>query len=343
MSASNSLIYLRDTIFGEFLDRREGLTEIAVNRPNQIYTKEKGIWIPHDVDLSYQDCADLLQPLSNYSNNYIGDDNPILSATLHTGERVQAILPPVCLDGHISITIRKPSDVFISHEDFVKQGFYSRLNHPERYEAPRNKLIELYNEKRFEEFIPECFRQGKTVVFNAGTGAGKTTFANSVLYYIDHHLRILFIEDTDEAKPRFHDNHVKMFYPSEGGENAVITPAKLLRGCFRMNGDRILMTEVRGAETWDFLKASSSGHRGNATTVHEDTIEDTIIGMVTRCYMNPECKQLPYNVILRKVLNNIDVIMSMEYIDKENLRFASGLYFKDLHMEEYWQRLREVR
>ncbi len=135
MSASNSLIYLRDSIFGEFLDRREGLTEIAVNRPNQIYTKEKGIWIPHDVDLSYQDCADLLQPLSNYSNNYIGDDSPILSATLHTGERVQAILPPVCLDGHISITIRKPSDVFISHEDFVKQGFYSRLNHPEQYEG----------------------------------------------------------------------------------------------------------------------------------------------------------------------------------------------------------------
>ncbi|MVA04219.1 P-type DNA transfer ATPase VirB11, partial [Shigella flexneri] len=125
------------------------------------------------------------------------------------------------------------------------------------------------------------------IVFCGGTGSGKTTFANACLEYIPHHLRCISIEDTDEAKFRFHKNHVKLYYPAEG-ESKVITSASLLRSCFRMNPDRILMTEIRGAEAWDFLKASSSGHAGNITTVHESSPESAVLGIVQRCYMNPE-------------------------------------------------------
>lgn len=96
--------------------------------------------------------------------------------------------------------------------------------------------------------------KGKTMVFCAGTGAGKTTFANACLQYIPHHLRCISIEDTDEAKFRFHKNHVKLYYPSEG-ESSTVSSASLLRSGFRMNPDRILMTEVRGAETGIFSKA----------------------------------------------------------------------------------------
>jgi type IV secretion system protein VirB11 len=108
-----------------------------------------------------------------------------------------------------------------------------------------------------------------------------------------------------------------------------------------MNPDRILMTEVRGAEAWDFLKGSSSGHAGNLTTVHESTPEDAVLGLVQRCYMNPECQNLPYNIILRRVLSNVDVIMSIKYIDEEDRRFASGIYYRDIHFQEYFEKLKE--
>ncbi|MGC0170516.1 ATPase, T2SS/T4P/T4SS family, partial [Enterobacter cloacae complex sp. 2025EL-00063] len=239
-----------------------------------------------------------------------------------------------------SITIRKPSSVFIDHDTFVKQGFYSRLNQGGKFRDKEDELSSMFKDNCFEQFVPECLVKGKTMVFCAGTGAGKTTFANACLQYIPHHLRCISIEDTDEAKFRFHKNHVKLYYPSEG-ESSTVSSASLLRSGFRMNPDRILMTEVRGAEAWDFLKGSSSGHAGNLTTVHESTPEDAVLGLVQRCYMNPECQNLPYNIILRRVLSNVDVIMSIKYIDEEDNRFASGIYYRDIHFQEYFEKLKE--
>ncbi len=80
----------------------------------------------------------------------------------------------------------------------------------------------MFKDNCFEQFVPECLVKGKTMVFCAGTGAGKTTFANACLEYIPHHLRCISIEDTDEAKFRFHKNHVKLYYPSEGESSTVI-------------------------------------------------------------------------------------------------------------------------
>ncbi|POJ62799.1 hypothetical protein C1677_24380 [Klebsiella pneumoniae] len=209
-----------------------------------------------------------------------------------------------------------------------------------KFRDKEDELSSMFKDNCFEQFVPECLVKGKTMVFCAGTGAGKTTFANACLQYIPHHLRCISIEDTDEAKFRFHKNHVKLYYPSEG-ESSTVSSASLLRSGFRMNPDRILMTEVRGAEAWDFLKGSSSGHAGNLTTVHESTPEDAVLGLVQRCYMNPECQNLPYNIILRRVLSNVDVIMSIKYIDEEDNRFASGIYYRDIHFQEYFEKLKE--
>ncbi|MCZ8812483.1 P-type DNA transfer ATPase VirB11 [Escherichia albertii] len=328
-------------IFGHWLNDIEGLTEIAINRPNELFIKVKGKWIKEEIKLSYETCESFASVLSDYhGGGSVTPETPILSATLPHGERVQVVIPPVCERGKISITIRKPSTVFIDHAEFVKQGFYSRLNTPIKDRQEDTTLVDLFNNNRIDEFIPECLRQGKTIVFCAGTGAGKTTFANACLFYIPHHLRCGAIEDTDEARFRFHENHVKLFYPAEG-EDSYITPALLLRSLYRMNPDRILMTEIRGGEAWDFLKGLSSGHAGGLTTVHEKTPEDAITGIIERCQQNKECNNLPYNALLRKVLNNIDVIMSIRYLDEEDTRFASEIYFKDVHRDEYLKRLKE--
>ncbi|CAH0299536.1 Type IV secretion system protein PtlH [Erwinia aphidicola] len=327
--------------FHQWLNDVEGLTEVAVNRPDELFIKVKGKWQQQDLKMSFSDCLSFAGAISDFHDGgSVTPEYPLRSATLPLGERVQIVMPPATEKETVSITIRKPSSVFISHEDFVRQGFYTRLNQTGVAEKKDDILSKIFKENRFHEFIPEGLRQGKTMVFCAGTGAGKTTFANACLEYIPHYLRILTIEDTDEAKLRFHNNHVKLYYPSEG-ESTSVSSASLLRSGFRMNGDRILMTEVRGAEAWDFLKGSSSGHAGNLTTVHEGTPEDAVLGLVQRCYMNPECQNLPYNIVLRRVLSNVDIIMSMKYIDEEDSRFASGIYYRELHFEEYFRKLKE--
>lgn len=327
--------------FDQWLNNVEGLTEIAVNRPGELFVKVRGKWQQNETNMSFRDCMSFAGAISDYHDGgSVTPEYPLRSATLPLGERVQIVIPPATERETVSITIRKPSSVFIDHETFVKQGFYSRLNQGVDVRNKEDELSLMFKENRFERFIPECLRKGKTMVFCAGTGAGKTTFANACLEYIPNYLRIITIEDTDEAKLRFHKNHVKLYYPSEG-ESTVVSSASLLRSGFRMNGDRILMTEVRGAEAWDFLKGSSSGHAGNLTTVHEKTPEDAVLGLVQRCYMNPECQNLPYNIILRRVLSNIDVIMSIQYIDGEDFRFASGIYYRDIHFQEYFEKLKE--
>lgn len=324
--------------FAEYLNGIEGLTEIAVNEPNKLFLKVKGRWKKRDTKMSFNDCLSFAATLADYHQDSIGEIKPILSATLPLGERVQVVIPPASEKNKVSITIRKPSNVFITHEDIVSSGFYSRVGQSFNAANASSDLVELYRSGNFAEFIPECLRQGKTMVFCGGTGSGKTTFSNAVMFYIPHHLRLISIEDTDETRFRFHENHVKLYYPSEA-EKSVITSALLLRACLRMNPDRILMTEIRGAETWDFLKASSSGHSGGLSTVHEESPEDAVLGMVTRCYQNAECNNLPFNALVRKVLNNIDVIMSIKYLDECDNRFARDIYFKDIHQADYLSRL----
>ncbi|MFV1309869.1 ATPase, T2SS/T4P/T4SS family, partial [Klebsiella pneumoniae] len=150
---------------------------------------------------------------ADFCSDSVSETKPILSATLPTGERVQVVLPPATEQDTISITIRKPSDIFISHEMFVEQGFYSKLDTQAGniISPATKKLTDLYNSGDIETFIPECLKQGKTIAFCGGTGSGKTTFGNSLLEYIPHHLRVISIEDTPEVKLRFHDNQVRLF------------------------------------------------------------------------------------------------------------------------------------
>jgi len=338
MSGHHYVRTLIDTHFSEDLNKITGLTEIAINRPNEKWLKIHGKWERREIDFSFDNAMSIMNSLSDYHDGTsVQKDNSILSATLPTGERVQALAPPITQKDTVAIAIRKPTDFFIPHTQFVDQGFYSRIEKKEA-QPKNNSLVKLYESGNIAEFIPECIRQGKTMVFSGGTGSGKTTFSNAALEYIPHHLRCISIEDTDETKFRFHKNHVKLFYPAENKDSPV-TAGSLIRSCYRLNPDRILMTEIRGGEAWDFMKATSSGHAGGMTTVHEDSPENAILGIVERCYQNPECGNLPFESLLRKVVNNIDVVMSIKYLDELDSRFVTGVYFKDVDREKMIRKL----
>lgn len=324
--------HYRDTLFGRFL-AMEGLTEVAVNRPGQVFTKIYGEWQEHEADISLEQCETFASVLATDNDDNIDDLKPILSATLGSGERCQIVMPPACERGTVSITIRKPSYIQIPHQSYIDNGFYDLLTGEENVVSHDEELLALFNDRAYPEFMEKAVEYGKTTVFGGGTGSGKTTFEKTLLDYIPTGLRLVSIEDNPEIKFSKHRNYVHLYYNAEAPEGAIVTPASLLRANFRMNPDRILLTEVRGAETWDFMKAQSSGHEGGMTSLHAPNPMAVIDGIIERCYQNPECRNLPYGVMLRKVLNNIDVIACMTA--HGNWRRLTDLYFKPVHRELY--------
>lgn len=333
-----SLDYYKRQFFGDYLNI-EGLTEIAVNRPGEIWCQVDGIWYSHDIDITYEHCYRFAATLANYNADTISDIKPLLSATLESGERVQIVLPPACERETISITLRKPSTRQIPHEAYKKRGFYDQVEGKEKCPHHDERLTALFNEKRIADFIEMAVKLGKTIIFAGATGSGKTTYMKTLIEYIPAHLRLLTIEDNPEVKFFKHKNYVHLFYPSESGNdgNAIVTPASLLKSTFRMKPDRILLTEVRGGETWDFYKVVSSGHGGSMTSLHAGSADEAIEGLIERCYQNRECQNLTYDVLLRKILGSTDIICC---VSAEGVTRRMGeIYYRPLHREHYLRRL----
>lgn len=340
MTATNiSLDRYKQRFFGEFLEL-PGLTEIAVNRPDELFTKIDGVWTQHAVSLSYDDCYNFARCLAKHHNDNIEDIKPGLSATLESGERCQLVVPPACERGTVSVTIRKPSRVQIPHQSYIDAGFYNRVTGSEQTETHDAELIELYNTKNIPLFMEKCVEYGKTIAVAGETSTGKTTYMKMLIGYIPLDLRITTIEDNPEITFFKHKNYVHLFYPSESSDEkgSIVTPASLLRWNYRMNPDRILLTEVRGAEAWDFLKITGSGHEGSMTSIHAGSAMEAIDGFITRCYENPQCAQLPYAFMLRKVLDSLDVIVSIDL--DGNIRRMNDIYFRPVHRKEYFEAMK---
>lgn len=328
MVSNISLDRLQKRLFGDFL-ALDGLTEIAVNRPGELFTKIRGQWEKRSVPISLGDCSTFATALANFQKDHIDDTSPVLSATLESGERCQIVMPPACERETISITIRKPSRIQIPHESYISDGFYQRVTGSETTTSYDAELLQLFNAKNIPRFMEKCAEYGKTMLIVGETGSGKTTYMKTIIGYIPLHLRLTTIEDNPEIHFYGHENYVHLFYPADAGEKAIVTPASLVRANYRMNPDRILLAEIRGGEAWDCLKIIGSGHEGLISSLHAGSPEEAITGLVERCYQNRECQNMPYSVLLRKVLNSIDVIASIDV--NGNVRRMGDIYFKPVH------------
>lgn len=332
MPISNiSLNQHKKSMFGDYLSL-DGLTEIAVNRPDELFTKTFGVWERHDVPLSLGRCQTFATALANYQGDHIDDTSPILSATLESGERCQVVMSPACERGTVSITLRKPSLVEIPHSAYIEKGFYQKVM--DRVPATRcdDALLAIYHAGDVPRFMEKCVEFGKTIVVVGETGSGKTTYMKMLIGYIPTHLRLITIEDNPEIKFHHHENYVHLFYPADAGDKAIVTPASLVRANYRMNPDRILLAEIRGGEAWDCLKIIGSGHEGLITSEHAGSPLEAITGLVERCYQNTECQNIPYSLLLRKVLDSIDVIASIDI--EGDVRTMGDIYFKPVHRAE---------
>lgn len=332
MSAENlSLNFMKNQLFGNFLVL-DGLTEIAINRPGEIHTKINEQWQMHGSTVTLRQCHAFAKALASWNDDNIDDTSPILSATLESGERVQAIIPPACERNTVSITLRNPSFEQKTHQSYINAGFYNRVAGKERAESKDEELSRYYSTGNIPGFIEKAVEYGRTIFIVGETGSGKTTYMKTLLHYIPQHLRLTTIEDNPEIRFYRHTNYVHLFYPADAGADAIVTPGRLIRANYRMNPDRILLAEIRGHEAWDALKIIGSGHEGLITSMHAGSPEECIEGIIDRCYEHPDCKNIPFNVLLRKVLKSVDIIVSVNI--EGDIRRMGETYFKPLHLEK---------
>lgn len=274
-AAENSPYYFLDRALDPlrpFLTDPE-VVEISVNRPGQVYIERLGAAAMehhHIPELTAAEIENIGERVAGATHQFISRINPILSAALPTGERIQIVLPPAAADGG-AISIRKQVTSDLTLEQYRDNGSLEKvsvavggLSETER------ELIELLRTERIYEFIRTAVRKRVSILISGGTSTGKTTFLNSCLKTVDEFERILTLEDTRELFPP-QKNAVHLLASRGDQGTAHVTIQSLLEASLRMRPDRLFVGEIRGAEAFAFLRAINTGHPGSMSTVHADT------------------------------------------------------------------------
>lgn len=249
------------------------VVEISVNRPGHVYIERLGAEVMehHELPaLTMAEIENIGERVAGATHQFISRANPILSAALPTGERIQIVLPPAAADGG-AISIRKQVTSDFTLEEYRDNGSLEKVSVAVGgLTDVEQALIEHLRGERIYEFIQSAIRQRVSILISGGTSTGKTTFLNACLKTIDPFERILTLEDTRELFPP-QKNAVHLLASRGDQGTAQVTIQSLLEASLRMRPDRLFVGEIRGSEAFAFLRAINTGHPGSMSTVHADT------------------------------------------------------------------------
>jgi pilus assembly protein CpaF len=262
------------------------VTEIMVNGYDQLYVERAGVI--EETDASFLDDAHLLRIIDRIVSQVgrrVDESSPMVDARLPDGSRVNAIISPLALRGP-SLTIRKFAQDALTLESLVGLGTMT---------------------PQTAEFLAQCVRGKLNLLISGGTGTGKTTLLNAVSQFVPAGERIVTIEDAAEL--RLQQRHVVPLEsrpPNVEGEGEVRI-RELVRNALRMRPDRIIVGEVRGAETLDMLQAMNTGHDGSLTTIHANSARDALHRLEMLVLMAGV--ELPVKAIREQIAGGFDLLV----------------------------------
>jgi septum site-determining protein MinD len=248
----------------EDLLRDPEVTEIMVNGIDRVYVERKGkITLTKLTFLSNEQLRGIIERIVTPLGRRIDEKSPMVDARLPDGSRVNAIIPPLALNGPC-VTIRKFSKTPLKVEDLVRFGSFT---------------------PQMAQLFQAAVSARQNIIISGGTGSGKTTLLNLLSSYIPGDERIVTIEDSAELQlPQEHVVRLESRPPNIEGEGAV-TIRDLVRNSLRMRPDRIVIGECRSGEALDMLQAMNTGHDGSLTTVHANTPRDALARLETMSLM----------------------------------------------------------
>ena len=282
-----------DETFGygplEILLKEDGVADIMINGPKNVFIEKNGRIQRSEV--TFRDNQHLLQILDRIVSRLgrrIDETSPMVDARLPDGSRVNAVIPPLALDGP-SLTIRRFGSKPIGLEDLLKFGAFT----------PEMALL-----------LEGAIKARLNIIISGGTGSGKTTLLNTLSSFIQNDHRIITIEDAAELQ--LQQEHVLRLEtrPANIEGKGRVTATDLVKNALRMRPDRVIIGECRGAEALDMLQAMNTGHEGSMTTIHANTPRDSISRLETMISMGGF--ELPIRALRQQFSAAVDLIIQTQ-------------------------------
>src|SRR5436190_23181721 len=279
-----------DETFGlgplEFLLKDPTISDILINGPKHIFVERRGKL--EKTNVQFRDNGHLLQIIDRIVSRVgrrVDEVSPMVDARLPDGSRVNAIIPPLALDG-ASVSIRRFGSNPLKLEDLLN------------YKAFTPEMVML---------LEGAIKARLNIIVSGGTGSGKTTLLNTMSSFIQQAHRVITIEDAAELQ--LQQDHVLRLEtrPANIEGKGQVTATDLVKNALRMRPDRIIIGECRGPETLDMLQAMNTGHEGSVTTVHSNNPRDAVARIETMVTMSGT--ELPLKAIRHQLSSAVDLII----------------------------------
>ncbi len=272
----------------EFFMTDPTISDILVNAYNNVFVERNGRL--EKTDVRFHDDAHLMQIIERIVSRVgrrIDESSPMVDARLPDGSRVNAIIPPLALDGP-TLSIRR-----FGTDPLVMQDLIHLNSIPDP----------------IAEVLSACVKARLNILVSGGTGSGKTTLLNCLSNFIPSHERIITIEDSAELKlQQEHIVRLETRPPNIEGKGTV-TQRDLLRNALRMRPDRIVVGEVRGGEALDMVQAMNTGHDGSLSTIHSNSCRDALSRVETMMLMAG--LNLPERALREQISSALDIIVQL--------------------------------
>ena len=302
----------REMLFGELIDEVFGLgplepllrdptiSDILVNTYKNVYVERGGVL--ERVPATFQDNRHLMRVIDRIVSGVgrrVDDSSPMVDARLPDGSRVNAIIPPLAVDGPL-LSIRRFPAERLKSDDLVTLRALTRP---------------------MLEFLSHCVRARLNALISGGTGAGKTTLLNVLSGFIGEKERIVTIEDAAELQ--LHQEHVARLEtrPANVEGKGAVRQRQLVVNALRMRPDRIVVGEVRGEESLDMLQAMNTGHDGSLTTVHANTPRDALSRIETMIAMG--ATNLPERAMRQQIAAAIQLVVQQTRLSDGSRKVTS--------------------